>query len=202
LLVFLAAPRRRLTGLLDSELAVIVLNYRTPELTLDCLASLETEVDGNLRVVVVDNDSRDGSAERFERVVSERGWSSWAQVLRSPINGGFAAGTNFGISSIDADAYVLLNSDTIVRPGAIAGMRRATQARPDAGLIGPCLLNREGNPDHSLFRNPAPATDSVIGANTVVLRDLPPSSTVFGVPARPVNLRANQEPRQTGGEST
>jgi serine O-acetyltransferase len=39
--------------------------------------------------------------------------------------------------------------------------------------------------------------DCVIGANSVVLRDLPPASTAFGVPARPVNLKANEAQRPT-----
>jgi GT2 family glycosyltransferase len=157
---------------MDAQLAVILLNYRTPDLTVDCLASLEGEVDSSVHVLVVDNDSRDGSADRIEGVIAERRWTGWARVMRSPVNGGFAAGNNLGIRAVRADAYILLNSDTIVRPGAIAGLRDAMRARPDAGLIGPCLLDSAGSPDHSFFRNPAPPTELIRSARLGMLTRL------------------------------
>ncbi len=148
------------------DVAVIILNYRTLGITLDCLSSLEGEIEPGIRVVIVDNASGDGSAERLERTVVERGWSAWASVLHSPVNGGFAAGNNLGIRSVDAAAYVLLNSDTLVRPGALLALREAMQLRPDAGIIGSGLLTAEGDPDHSFFRVPAPFSELVRAANT------------------------------------
>jgi GT2 family glycosyltransferase len=95
-------------------------------------------------------------------------------LLRSPINGGFASGNNFGIRSIRAEAYVLLNSDTIVQPGAMRGLRQAARARPDAGIIGPGLLDRSGDRDQSVFRAPAPAGELLRSAHTGILdRALP-----------------------------
>ena len=99
------------------DLAVIILNYRTAELTKDCLASMEAEIEPGISVVVVDNASGDGSADAIERTIEDRGWARWARVLRSPTNGGFAAGNNLGVRSVEAAAYLLLNSDTLVRPG-------------------------------------------------------------------------------------
>jgi GT2 family glycosyltransferase len=148
------------------DLAIVILNYRTAELTIACLASLEREVEPDLRVVVVDNASGDGSAEKIERAVVDRGWSAWASVLRSPVNGGFAAGNNLGIRSVDARAYVLLNSDTVVQPGAMRALRDAMRQRPDAGLIGAGLLRESGGPDDSFFRIPGPISELVRGANT------------------------------------
>ena len=51
------------------DLAIIILNYRTPELTIDCLASLEREIDLSVCAVVVDNASGDGSAERIAAAI-------------------------------------------------------------------------------------------------------------------------------------
>jgi hypothetical protein len=151
---------------MNVELAVIVLNYRTPDMTVQCLASLEGETEPGIRVVVVDNASGDGSADRLERVVVERGWSAWANVVRSDVNGGFAAGNNLGIRSVEASAYLLLNSDTLVRPGALRGLREAMRLRPDAGIIGAGLLTAQETPDQSCFRVIAPASELVRAAST------------------------------------
>lgn len=151
------------------ELAIIIINYRTADLTLECLRSLQSEIDPAIQVVIVDNASGDGSAEDIERAIAQHGWASWATLIRSPINGGFASGNNLGIRSIHADAYVLLNSDTIVKPGAMAGLREAMRTRPDAGVIGPGLLDREGDHDPSMFRAPGPAAEFLRIAHTGIL---------------------------------
>jgi N-acetylglucosaminyl-diphospho-decaprenol L-rhamnosyltransferase len=148
------------------NIAVIVLNYCTPELTLECLASLESEVDPSVRVIVVDNASGDGSGDQIERAIATRGWDGWARLVRAPINGGFAFGNNLGIRTVEADAYLLLNSDTLVLPGAIAGLRDALHDRPDAGIVGPRLLDGSGAQDHTFFRALAPAAELIRSANT------------------------------------
>jgi N-acetylglucosaminyl-diphospho-decaprenol L-rhamnosyltransferase len=151
------------------SIAIILLNYRTPELAVDCLASLAGQVEPDMQVVVVDNASGDGSADRIEQFVKESGYGDWIKVVRSPVNGGFAAGNNIGIRAVDADAYILLNSDTIVRQGAIAALREAMRQRPDAGIIGPRLEDRDGTPQVSAFRSPTPTTELLRSARTGVL---------------------------------
>lgn len=152
-----------------TQLAIIILNYRTPELTVACLASLEREIDRSMRVLVVDNDSRDGSAEYIARAIESHGYGAWAELLRSPVNGGFAAGNDFGIRALEADAYLLLNSDTLVQPGAIARLLEAMELHPEAGIIGPQLLTPSGETDPSYFRDPAPPTELLRSARVGVL---------------------------------
>jgi GT2 family glycosyltransferase len=148
------------------ELAVIILNYRTPELVRDCLEALEGEIEPGIAALVVDNDSGDGSAEAIERLVSERGWSRWARVLRAPRNGGFASGNNAGIRAVHARAYVLLNSDTLVRPGALRSLGEGMKAHPRAGVIGAGMLDAAGRRDACAFRFLSPATELLRAANT------------------------------------
>jgi N-acetylglucosaminyl-diphospho-decaprenol L-rhamnosyltransferase len=148
------------------ELGIIILNYRTPRLSSDCLDSLASEIAPGISVVVVDNDSGDGSADAIDEHIAARGYGSWARVLRSPINGGFSAGNNLGIRSMPARAYLLLNSDTLVQPGALAEFRRALKEHPDAGLIGGSFDDGDGEPWESCFTFPQPLTELLRVANT------------------------------------
>ena len=151
-------------------LAIVVLNYRTPDLTLTCLESLQPQLDAQTRLIVVDNASGDGSADRIEQGIAVRGLR--AELLRSPINGGFAAGMNFGIESTDADAYVLLNSDTVVRPDAIARLRAAMKEHPSAGIIGPALIGENGEVVASYFRDFHPMSELLRSARTGPIQKL------------------------------
>ena len=151
---------------MDLELAIIVLNYRTAQLTADCLDSLRAEITPRIRVLVVDNASRDGSAERIEAHIAARDFGAWARVLRSPINGGFAAGNNLGIREVSARAYMLLNSDTLVRPGAVRELLRVSQERPDVGMVGPSFVDGGGHPLDSCFTFPHPMSELLRSANT------------------------------------
>lgn len=149
-----------------ADVAIIVVNFRTPDLTIDCLASLEGEIEPGIRTVVVDNASGDGSAETIERAIASRGWGDWARLVRSPVNGGFAAGNNLGIRAEDAAAYLLLNSDTVVRPGAVRALREALRLHPGVGVVGAGILTPRGEPDHSAFRVPGPIGELIRAANT------------------------------------
>ena len=149
-----------------TTVAIIILNYKTPDLVVDCLQSLEDQIEPGMDVLVVDNASNDGSAEKIEAQIETRHWGSWARFLRAPVNGGFAAGNNIGLKAIDKDAYILLNSDTIVLPNAIAELLRARELWPNAGLIGPGFVTKDGSRDLSTFRLVRPLSELVRSAAT------------------------------------
>lgn len=160
-----AAPRRRL--------AVVIINFRTPGMVLDCLATLDGQVDpGRDEVVVVDNESGDDSAAAIRAGIEARGWSGWARVVEAGRNGGFSAGNNVGVRSSDAEFYLLLNSDTLVRPGAIAGLLEAAERLPQAGLIGPRLEYPDGTAQVSAFRVVTPCSQLVTSAHLSFLSRL------------------------------
>lgn len=135
------------------DLAVVILNYRTAPLVVDCLRSLAGQLrPGAERAVVVDNDSGDGSAESIAAAIRAEGWNDWAELVESGANRGFSAGNNAGIQAADAEAYLLLNSDAFVRPGAIAEFRAALAAEPDVDMFAPRLEWPDGRPQRSVFR--------------------------------------------------
>ncbi|HCT44892.1 MAG: family 2 glycosyl transferase [Phycisphaerae bacterium] len=161
------------------KLAVIVLNYRTPAMVVDCLESLEGQITPpEQRVVVVDNHSGDDSADRIEAEIGRRGWGDWARVERSPVNGGFAAGNNVGIRSIDAGVYLLLNSDTIVRKGAIETIIQTLDQHPEVHMLGPQLEWMDGKHQISTFRYRTPITELLYASSLGLLARLFPRHVV------------------------
>ncbi|HZJ69961.1 MAG TPA: glycosyltransferase, partial [Planctomycetota bacterium] len=82
-----------------SRLLVVIVNYRTADLTVDCLRSIEAEVRAlrNTRVVVIDNGSADGSAARIAEAIESGGWGTWASLMPLAHNGGFSYGNNAAI---------------------------------------------------------------------------------------------------------
>lgn len=140
---------------------VVIVNYRTGTLVVQCLESLEEDRAQcpDLRVIVVDNASNDGSADLIDQVIQSRDWN-WVTLMRSPENRGFGAGSNLGIAwALDrpnpADLIWLLNPDTLVIPGAGATLARFMADHPAAGIAGSALLDADGKPWPFAFRFPS-----------------------------------------------
>lgn len=142
-----------------ARLIVVILNYRTPGLTIDCLRSLVGEVRSlpGTRVVVSDNASGDGSVERIGAAIETEGWSDWASLMPLNHNGGYAFGNNAVIrvelqSTNPPPYFLLLNPDTIVRPGAIQVLVDFMNEHPHVGIAGSRLEDPDGTPQRSAFR--------------------------------------------------
>jgi GT2 family glycosyltransferase len=145
-----------------SRWLVVIVNYRTPELCVDCLRSLASEVHGrhDVEVVVVDSGSADGSAEAIAAAIGGEGWGAWARVLALAENRGFSAANNAAIRPTlqrvtPPELIWLLNSDTRVRPGAVAELERFLGRRPDVHLVGTRLEEPDGTPQCSAFHFPS-----------------------------------------------
>ena len=162
-----------------SRVWIIVVNYRTATLTIDCLRALSAQVAevGGSRVVVVDNNSGDGSVEKLTIAIEQEGWLEWASVISLDRNGGFAFGNNAGIgaafSSPDRVDYVmLLNPDTVVRPGAIKALVAFMNSHPAVGIAGSLLENAEGGVECSAHRKHSPLSELDSGARLGLLSRL------------------------------
>jgi len=142
-----------------SLLTIVILNYRTPSLTIDCLRSLVGEVRSlpGTRVVVADNASGDGSVEQIAAAIEAEGWGEWASLMPLERNGGYAFGNNAVIrvalkSTNPPPYFLLLNPDTIVRPGALQALVNFMDEHPNVGIAGSRLEDPDGTPQHSAFR--------------------------------------------------
>ena len=140
-------------------IAIVIVNFCTAELTIECLRSLAAELRRwpNAKVIIADNASPDGSGAVIAEAISANGWAGWAAVRMCPRNGGFAYGNNSVVRScvnlpVPPDYFWLLNSDTLVRPGALAALVDFMAATPDAGIAGSCLEDPDGTQQYSAFR--------------------------------------------------
>ncbi|WP_193162931.1 glycosyltransferase family 2 protein [Microbulbifer hainanensis] len=154
------------------QLSVIIVNYRTPAMTTDCLETLLPELeDIDSRIFVIDNDSGDSSVPDIQKWLHGRSARERAKVelIPSEHNGGFAAGNNIGLHRAPAQYYLLLNSDTRVRPGAIHRLLEAASKNPECGLLGPRLEFPNGEPQESFFRQHGAASELMRGAQLSLL---------------------------------
>ncbi len=142
------------------KLAIVIVNYKSAGMVIDCLQTLEPEVVGtDTQVLVTDNASPDDSLAVLGAAIESEGWGSWARLMPLPENGGFAYGNNMGIREALGDSdppefVLLLNPDTLVRPGAIAPLLAFLEAHPEVGLVGSRLEDPDGTPQCSAFRFP------------------------------------------------
>lgn len=159
-----------------ARLWIVIVNYRTAGLTIDCLHSLAAERARfrSVRTVIVDNASGDGSVERLVEAIERNGWQAWAMVIASDRNGGFAYGNNVGIkpalqASHLPDYVMLLNPDTVVHAGAIRALVEFMDAHPEAGIAGSLLENADGRPDCSAHNDFTPLGELLSGASLGIL---------------------------------
>jgi N-acetylglucosaminyl-diphospho-decaprenol L-rhamnosyltransferase len=149
------------------ELVVAIVNWRTADLTIDCLRSIADQLVDvpSCRVLVVDNGSGDGSAARIEQAIGANGWHSFATLIPLPTNGGFAAGNNAAIRAAFAQDgarpqfVLLLNPDTVVRPRAFRILLDFMLARPDVGIAGGRSEFPDATPQECCFRFPNAAAE-------------------------------------------
>ncbi len=131
------------------KLSIIVVSWNTCDLLADCLESVYAHPPhGRFETIVVDNASSDGSAE----MVSQR--FPQARLIAKDENVGFAKGNNEAIPFCSGQYVLLLNPDTVVKPGALAALTAFMDAHPDAGAAGSRLLNPDGSLQTSCY--PAP----------------------------------------------
>ena len=118
------------------SVCTIVLNWNRRDDALDCLASLGRMDYASHHIVLVDNDSSDGSAEAV--AVACPG----VEVIRTGANLGYAEGNNVGLDRAlkrGADYVLVLNNDTVCDPYMLTRLVAALEADEGAGAAGPTI---------------------------------------------------------------
>ncbi|MEB3282543.1 MAG: glycosyltransferase family 2 protein [Lyngbya sp.] len=142
-----------------TRVLVVIVNYCTPSLTINCLRSLQGEVQSfpGIWVAVADNDSGDNSVEQIQRAIASEHWEDWVNLIPLERNGGYAFGNNAVIRPAlqwehPPDYFLLLNPDTVVYPGAIETLVNFMESHPNVGLAGSGMESAEGVPKRRSFR--------------------------------------------------
>jgi len=145
--------------------SIVMVNYKTPDLCFESLTSLENIFNSDFKILIVDNASRDESVGRLNAAIAKKRWHR-VSLIQSRENNGFSSGNNLGINLCDSEYILLLNSDTIVRPGAIELLVKTLNENPQMGLASPRLEWPDGSPQESCFRFHRPVNELIRSAAT------------------------------------
>lgn len=131
----------------EFAVSVIVVSFNTRELLRECLQSLLAECarlpEGTrAEVLVVDNASRDGSADIVARDFAQTAVP--VRLIRSEVNLGFGAANNLAMEAARGRYLVLLNSDAFFHPGALLRALQHMDEEPATCVGGACLIGRDG----------------------------------------------------------
>lgn len=148
------------------KLLTVILNWRTPAMTLRAAEAALREMDGiEGAITIVDNDSGDGSEAALREGAAARGWpEARVRVLQAGRNGGYGAGNNVGIraglpNGDRPDLVYVLNSDAFPDPGAIRALVRYLDRTSRAAFAGSYIHGPDGDPHLTTFRFPSIASE-------------------------------------------
>jgi GT2 family glycosyltransferase len=148
------------------KLLIVILNYRVTDLTIDCLTSLEPELPRvpGAKVAVCENGTGGDAEQRLREAIAAHGWQGWVELTAIHPNRGFTGGNNVIIRKAMAqndlpDYFLLLNADTLVRPGAVKALVDFMDRHPEAGVAGSRLEWPDGVVQGSPFRFPGIASE-------------------------------------------
>lgn len=166
-----------------TDIAVIIVNYRTPDLALDCARAIDRQRPGfsRLRTIIVEGGSGDGSAEKIGNAIGDL---VDTEMLALPVNGGFAYANNCAMQHLAAanhrpNAILLINPDARPREGAIAALATLLSVHPAIGAVGARLEHEDGRPQGCAFTFPSLRGEFCRGASTGLFNRLlrvPPST--------------------------
>lgn len=149
-------------------LLTIILNYKTAQMTLRSTKAAIAAMAGIAgEILIVDNDSQDGSFEAIAAHITARGWDKTTPIVRiiqSGHNGGFGAGNNFGIraglsNGVTADFIYVLNPDAFPEETAILTLLNHLITHPKTGFAGSYIHGEDGVAHLTTFRFPSIASE-------------------------------------------
>jgi GT2 family glycosyltransferase len=151
---------------INMDVSIVIINWNTRELLLDCLTSVSQTTAGcTVEVIVVDNGSSDGSPqavrEQFPQVT----------LIENTENRGFARANNQALTRAAGRYVLLLNSDARLTGGALKNLVSFMDKTPEAGIAACQYLNQDGSKQNSFDNYPTLSTELL---NKTLLKTLFP----------------------------
>ena len=116
-------------------ISILIVNYNGLNLLEECLDSLLAQSFSEFEIVLVDNGSKDGSAEFIEKQYPK------VKLVRSRDNKGFAGGNNLGVPHCQGDFIYFLNNDTRCDPDALSALSEAIKKHATTNIFASFLIN-------------------------------------------------------------
>jgi N-acetylglucosaminyl-diphospho-decaprenol L-rhamnosyltransferase len=137
------------------DVTVSIVNHENREAVLESLAALLGEPDRRTRIeiIVVDNASQDGSAAAIRDMFAD------VEVIARADRDGYGANHNLVLRRARGRHVLLLNDDTVVKPGAIDALAAHLDANPHAAIACPTIRGGDGHVEASLWPRPSPVED-------------------------------------------
>lgn len=138
-------------------LSVIIISFNTADLTVACLQSVLEDAEkskllqNKFEIILVDNDSQDDSVKHIEQFKQKQRLNTQLQIIKNQSNEGFAKANNRALQQALGKYVLLLNSDTIVQPGALESLINSFESQhPETsadqlGLVAASLWNPDGS---------------------------------------------------------
>lgn len=136
--LLLAMEEREAAEVAEPLVSVVVVSHNVKDLLLDCLTALHQGTDVPIEVIVVDNNSKDGSAAAVEE-----GFPA-VRLHRMRKDSGFGRAHNAGLELSSGRFVLLLSPEVMLKPGCIGELSDFLLVRPDVGAVSPRLTSPDG----------------------------------------------------------
>lgn len=131
------------------DLSIIIINYKTSKLTVNCLSSIfKSKLKYNYEVIILDNNSQDNS----KKIITEK--FPQVKYIQEKKNHGFAQGNNLAEKKATGKYLLFLNSDTLIYPDTLQKTLGRIASDDSVGILGPKILNKDKSLQRSVFRFP------------------------------------------------
>lgn len=147
-----------------SKITVVIVTYHSRGCISDALAALAVAIqEGLVECTVVDNESKDGTAEFIEQQYP------WVRLMRAGENLGFGRGCNLGYKDSQSDYILFLNPDAVIEPDAIRLLLNFMEKGPRVGIAAPAIIEPQGTLQPSfVFPSPASILAEAVGLNRFI----------------------------------